>query len=67
MHFICVPKLWGGQVKDNEGGTLSDVSEQKDATAFVDGLLKSKYTDLIILSTVILTFLILIIVSATLT
>jgi hypothetical protein len=46
---------------------LSDVSEQKDATAFVDGLLKSKYSDLIILSTVILTFLILIIVSATLT
>jgi hypothetical protein len=54
-------------IKDNEGGALSDVSEQKDATAFVDGLLKSKYTDLIILSMVILTFLILIIVSATLT
>jgi len=46
---------------------LSDVSEQRDATAFVDALLKSKYTDLIILSMVILTFLILIIVSATLT
>jgi hypothetical protein len=46
---------------------LSDVSEQKDATAFVDEILKSKYSDLIILSMVILTFLILIIVSATLT
>jgi len=46
---------------------LSDVSEQKDVAAFIDGLLKSKYSDLIILSTVILVFLILIIVSATLT
>jgi len=46
---------------------LSDVSEQKDTTAFVDGLLKSKYSDLIILSTVILAFLIMIIISATLT
>jgi len=46
---------------------LSDFNYRKDATAFVDGLLKSKYSDLIILSTVILTFLILIIVSATLT
>jgi hypothetical protein len=46
---------------------LSDVSEQKDTTAFVDGLLKSKYSDLIILSTLILAFLILIIISATLT
>jgi len=46
---------------------LSDVSEQKDATAFVDELLKSKYSDLIILSTVILAFLVLIIVSATAT
>jgi hypothetical protein len=46
---------------------LSDVGEKKDATAFVDGLLKSKYSDLIILSTVILVFLILIIISATLT
>jgi len=46
---------------------LSDVSEQKDATAFIEGLLKSKYSDLIILSMVILTFLILIIISATLT
>jgi hypothetical protein len=46
---------------------LSDVSEQKDTTAFVDGLSKSKYSDLIILSTVILAFLILIIISATLT
>ena len=46
---------------------MSDVSEQKDTTAFVEGLLKSKYTDLIILSTVILVFLILIIISATLT
>ena len=46
---------------------MSDVGEQKDATAFVDGILKSKYSDLIILSTVILVFLILIIISATLT
>jgi len=46
---------------------LSDVSEQKDTTAFVDGLLKSKYSDLIILSAVILAFLMLIIISAALT
>jgi hypothetical protein len=46
---------------------LSDVGEQKDTTAFVDRLLKSKYSDLIILSTVIMAFLILIIISATLT
>jgi len=46
---------------------LSDVGEQKDTTAFVDGLMKSKYSDLIILSTVILAFLILIIIFATLT
>ncbi len=46
---------------------MSDVGEQKDATAFADGLLKSKYSDLIILSTVVLAFLILIIISATLT
>ena len=46
---------------------MSDFNEQKDTTAFVDGLLKSKYSDLIILSTVILAFLILIIISATLT
>ena len=46
---------------------MSDVSEQKDTTAFVDELLKSKYSDLIILSTVILVFLILIIISATVT
>ena len=46
---------------------MSDFSERKDTTAFVDGLLKSKYSDLIILSTVILAFLILIIISATLT
>jgi len=48
-------------------GALSEVSEHKDATAFVDRLLKSKYSDLIILSTVILAFLMLIIISATLT
>jgi hypothetical protein len=46
---------------------LSDVGEQKDATAFVEELLKSKYSDLIILSMVVLTFLILIIASAALT
>jgi putative Ca2+/H+ antiporter (TMEM165/GDT1 family) len=46
---------------------LSEVSEQKDTTTIVDGLLKSKYSDLIILSTVILAFLIMIIISATLT
>jgi hypothetical protein len=46
---------------------LSGVGEQKDTTAFVDGLLKNKYSDLIILSTVIMAFLILIIISATLT
>ncbi|MEI6104470.1 MAG: hypothetical protein WCP70_11045 [Methanothrix sp.] len=46
---------------------MSDVGEQKDTTAFVDGLMKSKYSDLIILSTVILAFLILIIIFATLT
>ncbi|MDQ1262543.1 MAG: hypothetical protein QG575_1724, partial [Euryarchaeota archaeon] len=49
------------------GGALSEVSEQKETTAFVDGLLKSKYSDLIILSTIILAFLILIIISAMLT
>lgn len=48
-------------------GTLADFDDQKDTKAFVDGLLKSKYSDLIILSTVILAFLILIIISATLT
>ncbi|MHB8117614.1 MAG: hypothetical protein ACYDHX_02640 [Methanothrix sp.] len=46
---------------------MSDFSEQKDTTTFVDGLLKSKYSDLIILLTVILAFLILIIISAALT
>ncbi|MCX6674276.1 MAG: hypothetical protein NTY37_10920 [Methanothrix sp.] len=46
---------------------MSDVSEQKDTTAFVDILLKSKYSDLIILSAVILVFLMLIIISAALT
>jgi hypothetical protein len=46
---------------------LSDFDYRKDTTAFVDGLLKSKHSDLIILSTVILAFLILIIISATLT
>ncbi len=46
---------------------MSDFNDQKDTTAFVDGLLKSKYSDLIILSTVILAFLIMIIISATLT
>ena len=43
---------------------MSDVSEQKDTTAFVDGLLKSKYSDLIILSAVTMAFLMLIIISA---
>ena len=46
---------------------MSDVSEQKDATAFIEGLLKSRYSDLIILSTVILVFLMLIIISAVIT
>ncbi len=46
---------------------MSDVREQKDAVAFIDGLMKSKYSDLIILSTVTLVFLILLIVSAALT
>jgi len=46
---------------------LSDYNDQKDTTAFVEGLLKSKYSDLVILSTVILAFLIMIIISATLT
>ena len=46
---------------------MSEVDEQKETTAFVDGLLKSKYSDLIILSTIILAFLILIIISAMLT
>jgi hypothetical protein len=46
---------------------LSNVSEQKDVAALIDGLLNGKYSDLIILSTVILIFLILIVISATLT
>ena len=46
---------------------MSDVREKKDIIAFVEGLLKSKYSDLIILSTVILAFSILIIISATFT
>ena len=46
---------------------MSDYNDQKDTTAFVEGLLKSKYSDLVILSTVILAFLIMIIISATLT
>ncbi|MFA6372359.1 MAG: hypothetical protein WCW68_07025 [Methanothrix sp.] len=46
---------------------MADFDDQNDTKEFVDGLLKSKYSDLIILSTVILAFLILIIISATLT
>jgi hypothetical protein len=43
---------------------LSDFNDQKDTTAFMERLLKNKYSDLIILSAVILTFLMLIIISA---
>ena len=46
---------------------MSDFSEQKDATAFMERLLKSKYSDLIILSAVIMAFLMLIIISTVLT
>lgn len=46
---------------------MADFDDQKETKTFVDGLLKSKYSDIIILSTVILAFLILIIISATLT
>jgi hypothetical protein len=46
-------------------GALSDVSEQKDATAFIESLLESRYSDLIILLIVVFTFLILIVASAT--
>ena len=46
---------------------MSDFNDQKDKTAFVETMLKSKYSDLIILSAVILAFLMLIILSATLT
>jgi len=53
--------------KDNEGGALSDFSDQKDTTAFMERLLKSKYSDLIILSAVIMAFLMLIIISTVLT
>ncbi|OPY52051.1 MAG: hypothetical protein A4E49_01998 [Methanosaeta sp. PtaU1.Bin112] len=48
-------------------GALSDISEQKDATAFIEGLFESRYSDLIILLVVVFTFLILIVVSASLT
>jgi hypothetical protein len=48
-------------------GALSDFSDQEDKIAFVETMLKSKYSDLIILSAVILPFLMLIILSATLT
>ncbi|MDD1749604.1 MAG: hypothetical protein LUO89_06980 [Methanothrix sp.] len=46
---------------------MSDNNDQKDTTPFVEGLLKSKYSDLIILSAVILTFIMLIIISTALT
>jgi len=46
---------------------LSEFNDQRDTASFMDGLLKSKYYDLIILSAVILAFLMLIIISATLT
>jgi hypothetical protein len=46
---------------------LSDFSDQKDTTAFMERLLKSKYSDLIILSAVIMAFLMLIIISTVLT
>ena len=48
-------------------GALSDIRWQKGAATLIDALTKSKYTDLIILSIVVLTFMVLIIVSATLT
>jgi hypothetical protein len=48
-------------------GALSDFNYRKDATAFVEAILKNKYSDLIILSAVILAFLMLIILSTALT
>jgi hypothetical protein len=48
-------------------GALSDFEDRKDTTAFMEGLLKSKYSDLIILAAVITAFFLLIIISATLT
>jgi len=48
-------------------GALSDNNDQKDTTASVERLLKGKYSDLIILSAVILTFIMLIIISTALT
>ena len=46
---------------------MSDFDDRKDTTSFMEGLLKSKYSDLIILSAVVLAFLMLIIISASLT
>jgi hypothetical protein len=46
---------------------MSDSIEAKGLNALLDGLLKSKYSDLIILSAVMLAFAMLIIISAAFT
>ncbi|HNX39747.1 MAG TPA: hypothetical protein PKK11_04125 [Methanothrix sp.] len=46
---------------------MSDSIQAKGINSFLDGLLKSKYSDLIILSAVMLAFLMLIIISAAFT
>jgi hypothetical protein len=48
-------------------GALFENGEQKESATLVDALFKSKYADLIIVSAVVLTFLVLIIVSAAVT
>lgn len=46
---------------------MSDFNDQKDTTSSVEGLLKSKYSDLIILSVLTLAFIMLIIISTAFT
>lgn len=46
---------------------MFDRGEQKESATLIDALFNSKYADLIIVSAVVLTFLVLIIVSATVT
>lgn len=46
---------------------MFDLGEQSETVTLIDALFKSKYADLIIVSAVVLTFLVLIIVSAAVT
>lgn len=48
-------------------GALFDRGEQNEAATLIDDLFKSKYADLIIVSAVVLTFMVLIIISAAVT